>query len=232
MCLSLEIPCHMVNHSKVRAGGQMDVHTRQNSESYRTLHPNAERLLASADQLLNDVPIEQLSLTMILQHSGVSNGSLYHHFEDFQDLVEHAVVRRFTKGLVESHEAIARLLDITDETEFRERVKEIVFTFHDQNRRPFRMARLETLGALASRPRLAEMVGRAQVESNTTQAGYFAELQRRGWFRSDLDATAISTFMTATFLGRVVDDIASEHIDPTAWTLVAWEAFQAILFPH
>lgn len=167
---------------------------------------------------------------MVLQHSGVSNGSLYHHFDDFQDLVEHAIVQRFTKGLNDSHAAIAQLLDLTDEKEFRERVKEIVFTFHHQNRRPFRMTRLETLGALTSRPRPAERIGGAQFESNMTQAGYFKELQKRGWLRSDLDASAISTFMTATFLGRVVDDIASEHIDPAEWTRVSWVAFEAILF--
>ncbi|MEY3806586.1 MAG: hypothetical protein RIR69_1398 [Actinomycetota bacterium] len=195
------------------------------------LHPNAQKLLDVAIDLLDTTPVEQVTLASVLERSGVSNGSLYHHFEDFQDLLEHAIVHRFTAGLNESHAAIARLLDITNESEFREAVQKIVFTFHDQNRRPFRMARLETLGALTSRPRLAERIGRAQFESNMKQAGYFAELQQRGWLRSDLDAAAISTFMTATFLGRVVDDIASEQIEPSEWTRVSWEAFKAILFP-
>jgi AcrR family transcriptional regulator len=194
------------------------------------LHPNAQKLLDTTVELLNETQIERINLSTVLQRSGVSNGSLYHHFEDFQDLLEQAIVQRFTKGLNESHAAIAKLLDITDETVFRDRVKAIVFAFHDQNRRPFRMARLETLGALMSRPRLAERIGRAQFESNMKQAGYLAELQQRGWLRSDIDAAVISTFMTSTFLGRVVDDIASEQIDPNEWSRVAWIAFQAILF--
>jgi AcrR family transcriptional regulator len=130
------------------------------------LHPNAQKLLDTTVELLNETQIERINLSTVLQRSGVSNGSLYHHFEDFQDLLEQAIVQRFTKGLNESHAAIAKLLDITDETVFRDRVKAIVFAFHDQNRRPFRMARLETLGALMSRPRLAERIGRAQFESN------------------------------------------------------------------
>jgi AcrR family transcriptional regulator len=206
--------------------------TKQVGADRGALHPNAQKLVDSVLALMEDTPVESLSLVMVLQHSGLSNGSLYHHFEDFQDLVEHAVVVRFTRGLNESHSAIERLLDLTDEKEFRSEVERIVFAFHDQGRRPLRMARLETLGALTSRPRLAERIGRAQFESNMKQAGYLAELQERGWFRRDLDPVAISTFMTATFLGRVVDDIASEHLDPSEWSRVAWVAFKAILFPE
>ena len=196
----------------------------------QTRHPNARKLLDTTAELLNETQIERINLSTVLQRSGVSNGSLYHHFEDFQDLLEQAIVERFTKGLNDSLAAIANLLEVSDETTFRKRVKEIVFAFHDQNRRPFRMARLETLGALMSRPRLADRIGRAQFESTMKQGDYLAEFQRRGWLRRDLDAAVVSTFMTATFLGRVVDDIASEQINPTEWSRVAWIAFQAILF--
>jgi AcrR family transcriptional regulator len=205
--------------------------TKSDADPEASLHPNAKKLLDAAVELLEDTPIEQLGLAQVLQRSGVSNGSLYHHFEDFRDLVEHAVVLRFTKGLNDSLAAIASLRDSTDAQDFRRRVENIVSTFHDQNRRPYRMARLETLGALSSRPRLAERIGRAQYESNMKQAEYLAEFQQLGWFRSDLDAAAISTFMTATFIGRVVDDIATQHIDPVEWSRVAMTAFRAILFP-
>lgn len=195
------------------------------------LHPNAQKLVDTVAELLEDTPIEQIALAAVLKKSGMSNGSLYHHFEDLQELVDVAVEQRFTKGLKDSLAAIAALLDITEEAEFRRRVEEIILLFHGQDRRPFRMARLDTLGSLSSRPRLAERIGRAQFESTMKQAEYLAEFQRRGWFRSDLDMSAVSTFMTATFLGRTVDDIASEHIDPDEWNKVALTAICAILFP-
>ena len=195
-------------------------------------HPIAQKLLDVVAEMLETTPLDQISLAAVLERSGVSNGSLYHHFEDFGDLVEQAVVRRFTKGLDESRAAIAALLDCVEVEDFRRRAEEIVLLLHDQNRRPFRLARLETFGSLAGRPRLAERIGRAQFESTMKQAEYFAEFQRRGWFRRDLDAAAISTFMTATFLGRVVDDIAEEHIDPTEWSKVAMTAFRAVMYPE
>jgi AcrR family transcriptional regulator len=194
------------------------------------LHPNAQRLLDATVELLESTPIEQVTLAEVLARSGVSNGSLYHHFEDFPDLVERAVVQRYVKGLEESLAAVEALLDSADAAEFRRRVEEIVVVLHAQDRRPFRLVRLETLGALSSRPRLAERISRAQHESTMRQAGFLAEFQDRGWLRSDLSAMAISTFMTATFLGRVVDDIADGHVDPDEWTEVAMVAFRAFLF--
>jgi AcrR family transcriptional regulator len=195
------------------------------------LHPNARKLLNVAVELLAETAIEKVTLAEVLRRSGVSNGSLYHHFEDFRDLVEHAVVQRFTQGLNDSLAAIARLLESTDAADFRRRTEQVIRLFHDQDRRPFRMARLETLGALPGRPRLAARIGRAQYESTMYQAEYLAEFQRRGWLRQDLDVSAISAFMTATFLGRVADDIADEPVDADAWMNVAMKAFQAILFP-
>lgn len=195
------------------------------------LHPNARKLLDTAVELLEHTPIERVTLANVLKGSGVSNGSLYHHFEDFRDLVEWAVVVRFTKGLEDSLAAIAALLDSGDAAEFRTRAEGVIRTFHDQNRRPYRMARFETLGALSGRPRLAERIGRAQFESTMKQAEYLAEFQRRGWMRTDFDPGAVSAFMTATFLGRVADDIAEEQVDPTQWSRVAMAAISAIMFP-
>lgn len=194
-------------------------------------HPNARNLLDTTVELLDSTPIEQVHLAEVLERSGVSNGSLYHHFEDFRDLVEQAAVERFTKGLNDSLLAIAQLLDSADAADFRRRTETVILIFHDQNRRSFRLARLDTLGALSSHPRLAARIAIAQQESTRKQGEYLAEFQRRGWLRDDVDPMAVSAFMTATFLGRVVDDITNEPVDPAEWNNVAMKAFAAFLFP-
>lgn len=196
-----------------------------------SMHPNARKLLDTTVELLNDTAIERVTLATVLQRSGVSNGSLYHHFTDFQDLVEQAVVVRFTKGLDESIAAIGGLLASADADDFRRRAVEIMKVFHDQNRRPYRTARLETLGALQGRPRLAERIGRAQSESNRKQAEYLAEFQRRGWVSNNFDSNAVAAFMNATFIGRVADDTAAERVDPREWSRVAVAAISAVVFP-
>jgi AcrR family transcriptional regulator len=200
-------------------------------ESGNKVHSSARKLLDATLELLETTPIELVHLSKVLERCGVSHGSLYHHFEDFSDLVEQAAVERFAKGLNDSLSAISQLLDSTDATDFRRRTEEVILLFHDQSRRPFRLARLDTLGALAGRPRLAERISRAQQVAIRKQADYYAEFQRRGWFRNDVDPLALSTFTTATFLGRVVDDILEEPVDPDEWSNVAMKAFVAVLFP-
>ena len=194
------------------------------------MNPNAQKLLDTAVELLETMPIDQVSLAAVLEQSGISNGSLYHHFEDFGDLIEQAIVQRFLKGLNESLAAVADLLESADATDFRHRVEALLVALHDQNRRPYRMARLETLGALPGRPRLAERIGRAQQEVSRKQTEFYAEFQRRGWIRGDLDPAAVSTFVMASFLGRVVDDTTEEPVDPTEWTKVALIALKSIVF--
>jgi AcrR family transcriptional regulator len=215
-----------------KGAARMALNAVTTGQGTRPRHPNAQRLLDVTIELLDTTPLEQISLATVLELSGVSNGSLYYHFDDFRDLVEQAAVERFTQGLNDSISAIAELLDCTDAADFRQRVEHIILVFHDQDRRPFRMARLDTLGALATHPRLAERIGRAQEAATHKQGEYYAEFQRRGWLRNDLDPMALSAFMTATFLGRIVDDITMNPVDPAEWNNVVLTAFRAILFPN
>lgn len=194
------------------------------------MHPTAQALVATADELLDVMHMDDITIAAVLEKSGVSHGSMYHHFEDLSDLVEHAVVLRFERGLVESIAALEGLMDATSTVEFRSRAEELLRVLHAQDRRPLRMIRLETLGASTQRPRLASRIARAQQEHLDEQGRIFAEFQRRGWMRNDLDAMAMSRFASATFLGRTVDDVSERPIDPLAWTTTALVALRAVLF--
>lgn len=46
-----------------------------------------------------DVPINGVTIPMVLERSGVSYGSLYHFYDDISDLVEQAIVIRYTRHL-------------------------------------------------------------------------------------------------------------------------------------
>lgn len=208
----------------------MAIGPRIRRKETRVPHPAAVRLLDTVIEMLDTVPIDELTMVAVLQRSGVSQGSLYHHFEDFPDLVEQAVVRRFEAGLNDSLTTLAGLLECADGAEFRMRFEELIRRFHAQERRPYRMTRLNVLGSLEGRPRLAERIGRAEQRANDEQTGYFVEFQRRGWMRGDLDAEAMSTFVAAAFLGRTVDDIVERPVDPQDWIDLAVVALRAVLF--
>ena len=197
----------------------------------RPPHPTAVKLLEITVDLLDEVPIDAVSIAAVLERSGVSHGSLYHHYADFPDLVEQAAVHRYTRTLRQSLVAVAGLLECTDAADFRKRALELVVVSNDRSRRPNRLERMDVLGALRSRPRLAEAIARAQHEITAEQAGCYAELQQRGWVRNDLDPMAMSALVQAVILGRVVDDISEHPVDPELWTKAAVRAIAAVLFP-
>lgn len=174
--------------------------------------------------------MESLSIAMILERTGVSHGSLYHHFDDFPDLVEKAVVHRYTRRLKESLSAIDVLLECTTEHEFRRGIEQLVVETTETSRRRNRMDRIEVLGALKGHPRLVDSIARAQQEITDAQGEYFREFQRRGWLRSDLDPIAMSAFVQAMIVGRIVDDVSERPIDQDTWLQVAMPAFMAVLF--
>lgn len=104
-------------------------------------HPTALTLLETTVELLDEVPIDAVSLAMVLERSLVSQGSLYHHFEDFSDLVEKAVVHRYTRGLRESLVSMAALVDCTDIADFRRQAELLLVASNDQARRRNRLER-------------------------------------------------------------------------------------------
>ncbi|MFM8856083.1 MAG: TetR/AcrR family transcriptional regulator [Actinomycetota bacterium] len=193
-------------------------------------HPTATALLEAAVELLETLPMESLSIAMVLERTGVSHGSLYHHFDDFPDLVEKAVVHRYTRRLKESLHAIEALRECTNVQEFRGRIEQLISATTDISRRRNRMDRVEVLGALHGHPRLVDSIARAQQEITDAQGDVFREFQGRGWLRSDLDPIAMSAFIQAMVVGRIVDDVSAHPVDQKTWEQVAMPAFIAVLF--
>jgi AcrR family transcriptional regulator len=193
-------------------------------------HPTAVALLDAAVELLETVPMESLSIAMVLERTGISHGSLYHHFDDFADLVEKAVVHRYTRSLKDSLVFIRTLLDGADREEFRRRVEAFLHVIVSSERRKNRLDRIEVLGALQGHPRLVDNIARTQQDITDEQADIYREFQRRGWIRSDLDPLAMSAFVQAMIVGRVVDDVSERPVDDDAWRAVALAAFRTVLF--
>lgn len=196
----------------------------------RAPHSTATRLLECTVELLETEPMEHLSVAMVLERSGVSHGSLYHHYEDFPDLVEQALVHRCMRRLSEGNVAIKNLLAAADAAEFRAGAEALFREFIKVDRRRNRMDQVEVLGSLQGRPRLAERIAEAQRELNDERTAVFAEAQRRGFLRADLDPAALTGFLQGMVMCRVIDDVTDHHVPSDSWETVALIAFRAILF--
>lgn len=76
-------------------------------------HPTKVALLATAISLLDEQSPESITVGDVLTESGISSGSLYHHFGDLDNLIESAMVVRFARGVDWSIDVLRNALDVT-----------------------------------------------------------------------------------------------------------------------
>lgn len=58
----------------------------------------------------------------------------------------------------------------------------------------------------------------------------FETNQQRGWMRPDFDPAVASIFIQAYTLGRVIDDVSQEKVDPDHWDDFINQAIRALFF--
>ncbi len=195
------------------------------------LHPTAKLLLDTAVDLLDTVAVDRLTIQMVLEKSGVSYGSLYHHYADISDLIEQAIEHRYSRRLKESLESIRLLLRSEDSANFRREVEALIMRSSEASLRRNRLERIEVLGALHGRPRLVERIARVQQSITDEFASLLREFQRRGWLRGDIDVVTLAGFIQGALLGRVVDDVSERPVDNDLWGSVVLRALSSVLFP-
>lgn len=181
-------------------------------------HPTYEKLIATAFELLQVHMPEEVTLAMVLKKSGVSHGSLYHHFDDFPDLIEAALSQTFS-DLVDRN--ITIMTQMIEKASGLEDILRGISEFNRVTQLPenrderFKRARL-----LALADRNERLMSRLRVEQDRLTQGYrhlFQNAQRDGWMFSDFDPNAAAVFIQAYTFGRVIDDLASARVDQEAW---------------
>ena len=86
-------------------------------------HPTKEKLIETTARLLRSKPRAELSSELILSESGISKGSLYHHFEDLDHLIEQAMLKRYTDWVDVS---ISSMTDLVTRAKSREDLVQIL----------------------------------------------------------------------------------------------------------
>lgn len=185
----------------------------------RPMHRTKATLIDTTVRLLEQMPLEKITADLVLAESGISRGSLYHHFEDLADLHEHALARRFGAIVDASIVQVREVLETATSTrDIRKVVGAVNERIHDPQRARLRADRFLVVAEAVRSERFRATFGREQERLTLAQAEMFRAAQERGWFRSDFDPTAAAVLVQAFTLGRVVDDVSSNPVDPEAWT--------------
>ena len=195
----------------------------------RPVHPTKAKLLDTAVLMLNTMPVEAITTEALLERSGISRSSLYHHFSDFSDLLGAAEVVRFTHFVDISIDMLANSLEANDRADLRERLK--VVTRKTQNLRiqHIRSRRVQVLAEAYRSERFRQLLGAEQERLTDALTDIIRELQARNWVVQELDPRAVAILIQAYTIGRAVDDITPNHVDPDAWVALIDNIMDSVL---
>lgn len=182
-------------------------------------HPTRQRLLEAAVEVIGEVGLDAVEMGEILRRTGVTAGALYHHFPDFSHLLEEAMALRFPVGVRESLAMIKEgLTSATTLEGYQKFMSDLAHASQAPENKARRMERARYLAIAFSSESLRAVIAREQSEMTAELTEALTEVARRGWLRSDLSPKAVAVFIQAYTLGRIVDDITDDPVDPEEWT--------------
>lgn len=167
---------------------------------------------------LDERDASRITVDEVLSESGISKGSLYHHFEDFSDLVEAALIRRFARTVDWS---IASLTQAIVESRSREDLLKALRRVTEETQhadlRPVRAERLRAIGLATTSERFRVALDVEQQRLTSALADLWRETQDRGFFTTEIDPYAAAVFIQAYTLGQAVNDVTDTKMDVDAW---------------
>jgi AcrR family transcriptional regulator len=183
-----------------------------------SLHPTKRALVQTVlDQLKTKKPSD-LTSELILETSGISKGSLYHHFEDFDDLIETAQVFRYAAYVDQSINLLTKVFQISkNKDEMVVELKKVTRFTQAPNLMPQRMDRATSISLAHANPRMMQKMNAQQDRLNEAIIDIFREARDRGWINPNVDLHAGALFIQAYTLGIIINDVSGTKIDINAW---------------
>lgn len=157
----------------------------------------------------------------ILAKTGISKGSLYHHFGGREGLIAAARVVQFSRFVESDAEMIREVLTKTTTfDEFTAVVGQLVNLGNNVERQRARLSRFSAVSSSYGRPELWNALSIQQHKHTETLADGVRHGQANGWIRNDIDARAVSVFVQGYSLSRVLADLDTDPIADDDWTNV------------
>lgn len=182
------------------------------------MHQTKRALLDTVLQLLESKPADQIAVDEVLQVSGISKGSLYHHYEDYPDLIEDALVFRYARYVDLSMELMGPILEEPKNKEdFFEALKVLTRKTQSDKNAQNRQERAELLGKAGHNPRLRGKLGVEQKRLTDELSSYMQGAVAKGFFDKSLDTEAAALFIQTYTLGLILNDVTETPLDKDRW---------------
>lgn len=193
-----------------------------------SFHPTKRLLTETVVALLATKKPNEILADEVLENSGVSKGSMYHHFEDLQELVETAQIYRYSQWIDASIEFLTNYVaKARTHDELRNALRILTEQTQADARKSARAERAQALAACLQNPRMAKQMGAETQRLTDAIADVTEEVKNKGLFRSEVNSKVLATFIQAYTLGKLVNDY-----NPTGVAEGEWNDFIMNIVEH
>ena len=183
-----------------------------------SLHPTKRALVQTVLNELKTKKALDLTSELILEKSGISKGSLYHHFEDFDDLIETAQVFRYAAYVDQSIHLLTKVFQISkNRDEMVAELKKVTRFTQSPDLMPQRMDRATSISLANANPRMMKKMHAQQDRLNEAIIDIFREARDRGWINKEIDLHAGAIFIQAYTLGVIINDVSGVKLHANTW---------------
>lgn len=195
------------------------------------LHPTAQKLVDTVIEMLKETSYSEIKSENVLTRSGISRGPLYHHFENFEDLVETAqaqIYAEYAGGTVIALEEL--IVRQTDLQVLRKQIRDLVQSNVSEISRINRWRILGILDNAAALKTFRNKLWSTQEAINQKWIRTYQVCLDRGWADPSTDPRVFAYMMQGLVLGRIFDDIAPTKIDDESWVKIGLRLLDTFLF--
>jgi AcrR family transcriptional regulator len=184
----------------------------------RSPHPTKERLISVTMSMMDGDRPDKVHIDEVLLESGISKGSLYHHFNDFSELIEAALIRRFSTLVDASIGLIEKVVhDSKSKEEFISGLRLVTRATQNPDLSANRFERARALGMAGSNLRFRSALAVEQDRLTSSLEDLFRESQNRGWLSTQFNPHAGAVMIQAYTLGQVINDVSETKYNNDDW---------------
>ncbi len=181
-------------------------------------HSTKIALIECAVRMIRDDGWQSVTSDRVLEVSGISKGSLYHHFEDFPDLIGVALVEIFSQMVENTLSQLESALTSAESKEdFLSKIRAVTHGNVGYEITASRLARIDAMAIGWNSPRMKSHIGEVQLRINRGLTAIFQEVVAKGWGNPHLDPEVVGIFVQSYNVGSVIGSLSTEKLDPTEW---------------
>ena len=187
----------------------------------KDMHPTKSHLIEAVSTYLDGHQGKDPCSDQVLLLSGISKGSMYHHFQDFSELIEMTRIFRFSKYIDHAVDGFKDALSLGGTKEdVRSRFLETVKNRQTIDGKRQRTETAHLLSLSIHHRQLGSVLAKEQERLTQRYADLYAQCVDMGYADKNLDPRSISVLLQSITWGRIVDDISLVQMKNEEWSSV------------